>query len=98
MTPEGKVKKEIRAVLDAAGCWHFSPQMNGYGRAGIPDIIACLNGQLLAIEVKSDVGKLTPHQEREIEAIQRAGGVAFVARSGEDVKEVLRGNALQRKT
>jgi hypothetical protein len=38
MTPEGKVKKRVKAILDEQQVYHFSPMQNGMGRAGIPDI------------------------------------------------------------
>jgi Holliday junction resolvase len=97
MTPEGKVKAEIKKVLAEYGCWYFMPSMNGYGRAGIPDFIGCYNGVFFAIEAKSANGKLTPNQEREIAAIQQAHGVVVVAYSAEDVRRMLNAIGIQRK-
>lgn len=34
-----------------------------YGTAGIPDIIACINGHFCGFEVKTNVGKTTRLQE-----------------------------------
>jgi hypothetical protein len=39
MTPEGKVKKKVVAILKRHNVYHFFPAANGYGRAGIPDIM-----------------------------------------------------------
>jgi len=89
MTPEGKVKAEIKKVLAEYGCWYFMPAMNGYGRSGIPDFVGCYNGVFFAIEAKSASGKLTPNQEREIAAILAAGGRVVVARSAEAVREMM---------
>jgi len=89
MTPEGKVKAEIKKVLAEYKCWYFMPSMNGYGRAGIPDFIGCYNGVFFAIEAKSANGKLTPNQEREIAAIRQAHGVVTVAYSAEDVRKLM---------
>jgi hypothetical protein len=44
-------------------------------------------GRLLAIEVKSAEGKPTPEQLAFLQAVVRAGGIAFVARSVKDVQE-----------
>jgi Holliday junction resolvase len=89
MTPEGKVKAEIKKVLAEYGCWYFMPAMNGYGRSGIPDFIGCYKGVFFAVEAKSANGKLTPNQEREIAAMLAAGGRAVVARSAEAVRELM---------
>lgn len=78
MTPEAKTKKRVRAILDAAGVYHFNPFGGGYGRAGIPDVVACVNGCFLAIECKAGKGKTTALQDRELERIQAAGGTTLV--------------------
>jgi Holliday junction resolvase len=78
-TPEKKVKDKIVSVLKDEGVYYFFPATHGYGRSGVPDIIACVNGRFLAIECKAGGGKLTALQVREIEHIRRCGGVAVVA-------------------
>lgn len=78
MTPEAKVKKKVKELLDQMGVYHFSPMQNGMGRAGIPDIIGCLDGQFIAIECKAGKGTTTALQERELTRIQNAGGLALV--------------------
>lgn len=91
MTPESKIKKEIDAYLKTLGhnWWGFKPMMMGYGRKGIPDIIGCYKGYFVALEVKSDIGKLTPWQEAELNAIKCADGAAFVVRSVDEAKKAL---------
>jgi len=77
-TPEGLVKDKVRAILKAAGIYHFTPMSFGMARSGIPDIIACVNGRFLAIECKAGRGKVTTLQAAEIANIVRSGGVALV--------------------
>ena len=77
-TPEGAVKAAVRKVLAAEGVYYFSPAANGFGRAGIPDIICCVQGFFLAIEIKAGKGETTALQDREIAAINSNGGIAFV--------------------
>jgi Holliday junction resolvase len=78
MTPEVKVKNKVKKILDSLGCYHFSPLSGGYGRSGVPDIIACYNGLFIAIECKAGKGKLTELQKYNIEQIQATGGLAIV--------------------
>jgi len=78
MTPEGKVKKRVKAILDEQQVYHFSPMQNGMGRAGIPDIIACHGGKFIGIECKAGDNKPTALQERELNRILNAGGEAYV--------------------
>ena len=48
-TPEAKVKAAVRKLLVEFGIYYFSPAANGFGRAGIPDIICCFGGRFIAI-------------------------------------------------
>lgn len=77
-TPEGKVKTKVRAELIKRNVYHFMPATGGYGRSGIPDIVGCHRGYFFAIETKAGAGKTTALQERELQQIRDAGGVAFV--------------------
>ena len=81
-TPESKVKKQVKKILDDLGAYHFSPMMDGYGRSGVPDIIACYKGRFLAIECKAGDNKPTLLQLRNIESIKRNGGLAIVVNEG----------------
>jgi Holliday junction resolvase len=78
-TPEKRVKTKVESILKGEGAYYFFPATHGYGRSGVPDIIACVNGRFLAIECKAGGNKPTALQVREIENIRSAGGVAVVA-------------------
>ena len=60
-----------------------------YGTAGIPDIIACINGRFVAFEVKTPTGKLSRLQEITIEKIRDAGGMAYKVTSAAEVASIL---------
>jgi Holliday junction resolvase len=50
-------------------------------RVGIPDLLACINGNMLAIEVKaSEEFELSKIQEYELMKIREAGGYAYAAK------------------
>ena len=77
-TPESNVKKRVKKILDDFGAYHFSPMMDGYGRSGVPDIIACYKGKFIGIECKSGDNKPTLLQLRNIDDIKRNQGLAIV--------------------
>jgi hypothetical protein len=53
---------------------------------GMSDILGMLKGgRLFAIECKSRTGRIQPHQQEFLDLINAGGGVAFVARSVDDV-------------
>ena len=88
MTPEAKVKLAVRSVLDKYKAYYFFPPANGYGRAGIPDVVACLpNGRFLAIECKAGKGKPTALQLRELAKIAEARGYARIVYE-KDIQEL----------
>lgn len=81
-TPEGKTKRKLTLVLRRLQPvpYLFFPATGGYGRSGIPDVVGCWAGRFFAVECKAE-GKLTNTtalQERELELIREAGGIAFV--------------------
>jgi len=64
-TPEGRVKKKIKIVLDKysnSGLWYYMPVPGGYG-APVLDYIGAFLGWGFAVEAKAPGGKLTPRQE-----------------------------------
>jgi Holliday junction resolvase len=91
-TPEAKVKAKVVGILKDEGAYYFFPATHGFGRSGVPDIVACVNGHFLAIECKAGKNKPTALQVREIEHIRRCGGVAVVANeeNWEMVRELVR--------
>lgn len=78
-TPEKRVKDKVVGILKDEGVYYFFPATHGYGRSGVPDIVACVSGRFLGIECKAGKNKPTALQVREIESIRKAGGVAVVA-------------------
>lgn len=56
-----------------------------YYKRGTADILGIYKGRPLAIEVKSEKGRLSIHQKLFLQEFQNNGGIAIVARSVEDV-------------
>lgn len=89
MTPEGKVKKEVIAYLNERGAYYFMPVTGGYGRSGVPDIVACLNGKFVGIECKAGDNQPTALQVKNLKAIRSAGGLSFCVNSVKLLREQL---------
>lgn len=77
-TPEKKVKKKVRAILDELGAYYVQPVTGGYGSQGAPDFLVCLKGKFVGIETKAGKGKTTALQDLNLQKIRDAGGVALV--------------------
>ena len=79
-TPESKVKTKIKAILKEQGVYYAMPIGTGYGNAGVPDFLCCVNGRFLAIEAKAGSGQTTALQEKNLRDIEAAGGITLVIR------------------
>jgi pantoate kinase len=77
-TPEKLVKNKIKVILQDGGVYYAMPIGSGYGNAGVPDFLACVNGRFLAVEAKAGKGKTTALQDAHLEKIKTAGGVSMV--------------------
>ena len=76
-TPEAKVKEKVVAKLKELGAYYFFPATGGYGKSGVPDIVCCLGGRFIGIECKAGDNKTTKLQDKNLNEIGEAGGVAL---------------------
>lgn len=86
---EKNIENKIKSYLKSKGAYYFKHHGNQFSQVGVPDIIACYKGRFIGIEVKNETGKTSPLQDYNLEAIKKAGGYSLVARSVEDVKQVI---------
>jgi hypothetical protein len=88
MTPEAKVKKQVRELLRELGIWYYQPMQNGMGQVGIPDFICCWKSRFLAVETKAPGkrGDTTANQDRILEQIDSHGGLCIVV---DDVSQLV---------
>lgn len=92
----------IRAALDLlalrgipafrlnTGAAKIGKRLVRFGSKGLPDILGILpDGRFLGCEIKCGTTRTTPEQKAAISAINTAGGLAFIARSLEDIDRAL---------
>ena len=77
-TPEGKVKDAVVKILKERGAYYFFPVTGGFGRSGVPDIVACYEGHFIGIECKAGANKPTALQHAELAKIDKAKGLTLV--------------------
>lgn len=78
MTPEAKVKKKVRAMLEQHGAYYAMPVTGGYGASGVPDFLVCHHGRFIGIECKAGSNKPTALQLSNMKKIEDAGGTTLV--------------------
>lgn len=92
MAEEKVFEKKVREFLKTlAKQWHFKVFGNAFQESGIPDIVGCINGRLIGLEIKSSRGKASELQLYKIDLINKAGGYATVvsSKNWEEVKNKL---------
>lgn len=91
---EADLKRQICQYLEAIGVYFWIEQAgkipgrinkSRYLKNGISDLLGVFLGKMLAIEVKLPTGKVSKEQQEFIDEINKHGGIAFVARSLEEV-------------
>lgn len=99
---EHEIQKEIMDFLQQIGvkCWrnNVGRKHNLYfGLKGSGDILGITNklfkkgqGKFLSIEVKGEKGKISDEQKEFMFMVNKAGGVAIVAKSENDVAKLLK--------
>lgn len=76
---EASVTRKVKKFFeDKPGVWFFKAHGGAMSQTGIPDIIACVWGFFVAIELKRQTGKLTKIQAFTIKQIKTNGrGIAM---------------------
>ena len=102
---EKDLVKDTLAMLGEMGIFAWRNNSGGlkrdkgfvrFGLTGSADILGVISpsGKFLAVECKARLGKPTPAQERFIEQIRSAGGIAGVCWTLDDVRNLIeRGQA-----
>ena len=80
MAQEKNFENKIKKFLESKGCYFVKHFGCAFTKAGVPDLLCCVNGRFLAIEVKAENGKVSDLQTYNIERIKEAGGVAVIVK------------------
>ena len=86
---ESKLSRKIMKELTLRGVFCFKIHGGPTMMAGLPDIIACVDGRFIGLETKNpDGGNASVIQLFIHQKIRDAGGEAYVVRSVEEALEV----------
>lgn len=91
--PETKIVKKCLELLNKQyPGFYFKTHGGLYQRAGLPDIVGVYKGRFIGVEIKCP-GKedtLTDLQQKTLDHISRAGGVALMATSPQQLNHSLK--------
>lgn len=83
MAEEKQFENKVKRYLKSKNIYYFKYFGNAYSTPGILDLTLCVNGRFVAVELKSEKGKVSVLQEYNIKEIKRCGGIAIVLRPSE---------------
>lgn len=78
MAAEKNFENKIKKYLDEQGCWYVKYFANRMTKSGIPDILACVNGYFVGIEIKAQNGKPSELQIYHRDMIRGAYGYGII--------------------
>ena len=78
MAGEKLFENKIKAYLKSIGAYFIKTHGDRFSKIGTPDIIACVNGHFVAVEVKAENGRPSELQLYHIEQIKKAGGYGTI--------------------
>lgn len=99
MASEKQFENKIKKYLKDHGAYFLKYWAGAqFTKSGVPDILACVNGYFVGIEVKAQNGKPSDLQLYNIRQIRKAGGFAYVVYpSGwERLKDILDGLLIEK--
>lgn len=82
---EKEITARIRLVLKNHGIFHWKVWQGLGSQKGVSDIVGIFKGRFFALEVKTVKGRLSDYQRLFLSEVAMNGGIAFVARSVDDV-------------
>ena len=88
MASEKTFENKIKAYLKSIGAYFIKTHGDRFSKVGTPDILACVNGHFVAVEVKAENGKPSELQLYHIEQIQKAGGYAAIIVPTEGIEKI----------
>lgn len=80
---EKQFQEKVIEFLRSQKVYYVKIWGGGFQTAGIPDLLCCINGKFVALELKTEKGRATVLQKLNIFKIQEAGGYARVLRPSE---------------
>ena len=92
MAEEKRLENKIKKFLEDEGAWFVKYFGCAFTKSGVPDLLCCVKGKFVAIEVKAENGRLSELQKYNLEEIRKAGGIALAVKPSdfENLKQAIR--------
>lgn len=101
---EKQIENQVLAELKSKGIFAFKVKSMGtfdqatnrfrapspWYRKGCPDVLCCIAGKFIGLEIKTKKGRLSVNQKLFHEDCRRAGGLVFVVRDVDELDDIFR--------
>lgn len=87
--PEARLQRRIQHYLKSQGIFCFKVHGSEFMMAGLPDLIACVDGLFYGLEVKMPGGKPSERQLYVHDQIRLSGGDVAVVTSVSEVRAIV---------
>lgn len=78
MAQEKNLENKIKDFLKKNNIYHFKTKGGIYGTIGLPDLVICINGKFVGLELKSKIGKVSLQQYKNGAKITENKGIFAV--------------------
>lgn len=78
MAQEKNLETKIKDFLKKNNIYHFKTKGGIYGTIGLPDLVICINGKFVGLELKSKIGKVSLQQYKNGAKITENKGIFAV--------------------
>ena len=91
MAAEKNFENKVKKYLDSIGAVYVKYFANSFTKSGVPDLLACINGYFVAVEIKAENGKPSKLQYFYRDKIRKSYGVAIILypENFEDFKDLV---------
>lgn len=86
---ERDLQKKCTEYLKEEGIYYLNIHGSGWGPKGIPDLIICLLGDFVGIELKVNKNTMSPAQKIHERRIKKSKGKFFCVRDFDDFKKLI---------
>lgn len=80
-------KQIVKYLASVSSCWAIKVIVAN--ERGCPDILCCINGKFLGMEVKAETGHPSAIQLAQHQRIWKAGGKAYVVQSVDEARHIV---------
>lgn len=88
MAQEKSYENKIKSYLDSIGAYYVKTHGDRFSKIGTPDIIACIKGHFVALEVKATTGKPSELQLYHLSNIMFNRGYGAIIVPTEGIRKI----------